>query len=72
MYKIDKSVPIPETVATKRKYPFGEMNVGDSIFFSGINTQGSPVKAAKLYFKRKGQKCLVKREGDGMRVWRTE
>jgi hypothetical protein len=71
VYKIESGIPIPKN-QSKSKYPFSQMNVGDSIFFSGADSQSSPVKSAKSYFKRKGQKCLIKREGDGMRVWRTE
>ena len=31
--KIDKGIPLPSDIRNELKYPFNEMDIGDSIFF---------------------------------------
>ena len=67
--KIDKNVPIAEVF---RKYPFMEMDVGDSIFFDNEpnGTQSAPASAAKIHAARVGRKVACRTEGRGVRIHR--
>lgn len=72
-YKITKDVPIPTTAHSGRqatKYPFPDMEIGDS-FFANIPSQKLS-SAAINYGKRYGMRFTVRKEGDGSRVWRIE
>ena len=68
--KIDKNVPIAEL--PKKKYPFMEMDVGDSIFFDNEpnGTQSAPASAAKVHAARVGRKVACRTEGRGVRIHR--
>ena len=43
MYEIERNIPIPEPRGSKAKYPFREMEVGDSIFII------APVSYSEVY-----------------------
>jgi hypothetical protein len=72
-YKIDKGVPIPPRKSANAKYPFREMEVGDSFHVAG-NSQ--------LLLKRMRSACswaqskypetkyTVRTTDTGVRVWR--
>ena len=67
--KIDKGVPVPgESRGANGKYPFGDMEVGDS-FFVDIKQQ-SFCSAAAGYAKRHNKKFTTRSENGGTRVWR--
>lgn len=74
--KIEKNVRMPTNI--NRKYPFGDMSVGDSfeVPVSGTNQQKkrdavSARTAAILYGKRHGLKFTVRKMPDGtVRCWR--
>lgn len=69
--KIERGVPIPTGPGGKAKHvwkqTFAKMSVGDS-FTVPYCTTGRFYTAAKAL----GMKCLTRREGDNVRVWRTE
>lgn len=76
MYKIEKSIPKP----TKRqpKYPFADMEVGDSFFVgeTGAAIQ-SRLSSSAAYRGKKGQGVFTVQKDvtdgiDGYRIWRTE
>lgn len=75
--KIEKDVQIP-IVHSKYKYPWDEMEVGDSVFFEAddgesIFTLKRRVGPAATYFGQqtgKQFKTLLMREDNGVRVWR--
>ena len=65
--KIEKGIPIP---VKRKKYPFAEMEVGDSFF---IEKKQSTVSVACSWFVREvkpewGFTC--RKENNGVRVWR--
>lgn len=68
--KIEKGVPIPEK--KKPKYPFDEMETGDSF--------GVPVHMGyrvRIYLQRhkertSGKEFITRTVGDEVRVWRTK
>lgn len=78
-YQIDKAVPIPSTgfrTAPRRsKYPFHEMEVGDS--FEHFVEEGAGRKAAlqlsSVYSKIKGKKFSTRTTSPtSARCWRVE
>jgi hypothetical protein len=71
--KIDVGVPIPAS-RTSRKYPFDEMNVGDSFFLEiGSSVQTLAGSANRTHAPKKFAQRRVTEAGvDGFRIWRTE
>lgn len=66
MFEIEKGVPIP--ASRSFKYPFKNMEVGDSFF-----CQHQGVRSSAMHFGRRHKtkyKSIV--EGNGYRVWRIE
>lgn len=75
MYKIEKDVPKPK--GSKTKYPFREMEVGDSVFIPDAPkaSNGQFVTMtyiAKSQHKPNHAKFTQRTEGSGLRVWRVE
>jgi len=66
--KIDKNIPIPN----RSKYPFAEMEVGDSIFIDKTTTQSSVCQMAYTYGKKNNKKFTSRTEGNGVRIWRIK
>lgn len=78
MFKIDKGVPLPPNSGNKgkgsRKYPFDDMQVGDSIFFeTEYPNQRRELLWSVLtsYQKRNGMKYATRIVDGGVRVWRV-
>ena len=77
--KVEKNVPFPE-VHTKFKFPWAEMEVGDSVLIKTgkketVDMLKRKVKgSARYYGVKSGKKfrSLINREEDGVRVWRVE
>lgn len=75
---IDKNIPIPQRCAAKIKYPFADMDVGDS-FFVARPDEESPSRfrnrmQAVITFgkKRTGYFFTSRIEEAGIRIWRIE
>ena len=68
-FKIEKAVPVPPKKGGGRapKYPYRDLEVGDSFFVPGIKTTGASDAG-----KRLGLKFTQRRVDGGMRVWRVE
>ncbi len=72
MIKIEKNIKVPCGSHTLIKYPFGEMDVGDSILI-GSDTEKHTARSAVFSYARMNRKKFVTRSVDGgLRVWRTE
>lgn len=71
MFEIEKDVPAPvrERAGRPTKYPFAQMQPGDSIFMPGAKTAPMSV-IAKHKAQNPGQKFATQKEEGGMRVWR--
>lgn len=74
LYPIDKDVPVP---ADRKRYPFSEMQPGESVFIPDARTNGAECAAAhNLAAKRrkKGVSCrfAARNVEGGMMVWRIE
>lgn len=76
--KIEKNIPIAPKRApgrpSKSKYPFNEMEIGDSFFVSGItlSTINCTVRKFRMRNARNdGLKFTVRAVDGGFRVWRV-
>jgi hypothetical protein len=73
--KIEKNVPVPESRARKgnSKYPFPDMEEGDSFFIIGYSREKmqSISSCGRTWFqKNKPDFTIISRkEGDGIRFW---
>jgi len=63
-YEIEKDVPIP---ATTKKYPWNDMEVGDSFFIP----DGQPCASAS-HRKRYGEDHTTRKVEGGIRIWRVK
>lgn len=74
MLNVDINYPIPENLGSgkgaPRKYPFGDMTVGHSVFVEGEGSQGKAATAARGY-RKYGMKFAARIEGSGVRIWRV-
>lgn len=67
-YKIEKNIPIP---ASRSKYPFNKMEIGESVFFEYVF--GLKARSAADSYGRAHKKRFVSRKVEsGLRVWRVE
>ena len=79
-YKFEKNIPIPSgCLGSTKKYPFDEMEVGDSILWKRdpqhvSASQCKAATAARGTGWRMGRKYVTKDAGDGVhvRIWRVE
>ncbi len=71
MVKIDKSVPIPQGRSSHSKYPWRELQVGDSFFVK--DKEASDLSGYFAPLRRKYGLRFVSRTVDGgVRIWRVE
>jgi len=71
-FKIDRDVPMPERVS---KYPFGDMEVGDSFFAPGKTTR--QLQNAASHHRKNGMAFRSLSDTDengteGARIWRIK
>lgn len=72
MFNIEKDIPLPEPRGARTKYPFEEMEIGDSFLFD--KKQVNLIHFAKSqYGRRNNKKFSVRRiNNDEYRCWRIE
>ena len=80
--KIEDGVPLPTAQqlrqVRKSKYPFGRMQVGQSVFVPGGEVGDKAYKAAKATGERRTNpdgsnwRFVSARENDGLRIWRQK
>lgn len=69
--KIETNVPMPDKKQGRPvKYPFGDMQVGDSIEFKEETIRAT--RAAYMHGKRHGKKLKCIMTDGVLRIWRTE
>jgi hypothetical protein len=68
MMIIENSIPLPESTR-QRKYPFVDMEPGDSAYFEE-KLGGKAYKAAKAVGDRYNREYIARKENGGIRVWR--
>lgn len=69
MPEIEKNVPVP-AAKKARKYPFDQLEIGDSLFFHGEKYHSRPRDAARIYGRRTGKKFMARCVEGGIRIWR--
>ena len=68
--KIDKNIPIPDRKTYKGKYPFRNMEIGDSCFLPGLKSSNIGGSLGILKPKKSAVRSVVKDGVSGSRVWR--
>lgn len=72
-FKIDTGIPLPPRATAPDRYPFPEMDVGDSFFVPEEVLKRASVQAASLRAgKRYGCKFSTRAVEGGCRVWRIQ
>jgi hypothetical protein len=69
--KIDTDIPVPASTRS-RKYPFLDMQVGNSVVFEGQKVNGKAYRAAMSTGTRHGMRFVSRPEGEALRIWRSE
>lgn len=73
-FKIEKGIPVASDGHRRTKYPFAEMDVGDSFFIDNVQlrdrTYESVLGAARGYGHRHNKKFKQRIENNGVRIWR--
>lgn len=73
--KVDKKVPVGKIKSgRKAKYPFGTMEVGDSVLFDGekLSSSCKPYSAARSHGEYTGKRFIGRTVDGGVRIWRVE
>lgn len=70
-FAIEKNIPLPDAKnGPSRTRPLRTMEVGDSFFVPGIKKRA---QVGVQYIERTtSMRFTTRKEGDGLRVWRTE
>lgn len=69
---IEKNVPVPTARSARAKYPFKEMDVGDSVLIPDESKAKAAVNAAFMVGTRDGKKFTSRSTPEGVRIWRVE
>lgn len=68
-FEIDRNVPPPtDGRGAKAKYPFRDMEVGDSFYVPGCDA--NKLRAASRYHKSNGRQYTARDTAGGARIWR--
>jgi hypothetical protein len=67
--KIETDVPVPMSTRS-RKYPFLDMQVGESIWFDE-QVNGRAYRSALSTGTRHNLKFVARKEDSGIRIWRS-
>jgi hypothetical protein len=70
MLYVESSVPLPDD-RQRLKYPFDDMDVGDSFLLTDPSMVKNARSAAWMYSRRHGMKFSCRKVEGGWRVWRT-
>jgi len=68
--KIETDIPVPVSTRS-RKYPFLDMQVGESIWFDE-QVNGRAYRSALSTGTRHNLKFIARKEDSGIRIWRSE
>ncbi len=69
-YRVDKGMPISPCGGRPPRYPYREMEVGDSFLIPNSDLVPSATQSAHTHARRVGIKVTVRTVADGVRVWR--
>lgn len=69
--KLEKNIPLPGGVDPRERYPFPDMDVGDSYLVVDATMIKNLRSAAYMYSRRHpGTRFTCRRYGEGWRLWR--
>jgi hypothetical protein len=68
--KIETDIPVPASTRS-RKYPFLDMQVGESIWFDE-KVNGKAYRSSLSTGTRHNLKFVTRKEDGGIRIWRAE
>ncbi len=75
-FVVDKDIPIPERMGSdrRRKYPWPDMEVGDSVFIesSELRERKAISGSAYGYARDSKKKFTIRAVDGGFRVWRWQ
>lgn len=69
-FMIEKNVPLDQSCGNQAKYPWRQMEIGDSFFVPNVKTNLITNCAAAIK-KRAGLQFTCRTVEGGVRVWRT-
>lgn len=74
MFKIDSDVPAPSSLPGRRRYPFGEMKVGDSFLIADGLDYNRIANSAHSFARAnsRGWKFSIRKTPEGHRCWRIK
>jgi hypothetical protein len=77
VFKVESGIPLPpppRSGGANCKYPWMEMNVGDSFFVATDGSQRAKQRVAMAASQRRkhGQRFAMRSVEGGVRVWRVE
>lgn len=73
MIKIDKDIPTPPLFADHSKWPFRQMEVGDSFFVpTGSDAHSAASAMSNANYKYKPKKWTKRTLNGGIRIWRIQ
>ena len=70
--QIEKDVAPPAPSGPRAKYPYGRMEVGDSVYIKGATIPGREYAAAMQNGERNGKQFTGRKVEGGIRIWRIE
>jgi len=70
MIQLDKHVPIPEGMHAGSKFPWTQMDVGDSFLAPGVKNANSMNSGIAHAQRKTGFTFRSRNTPDGVRVWR--
>lgn len=73
MFNIEKNIQLPNNTGkpgARPKYPFAQMEVGDSFFAPGMKANALS-NASQWHASKTGKKFTCTKEADGARCWRV-
>ncbi|WP_074298642.1 hypothetical protein [Paraburkholderia phenazinium] len=72
-FAIEKGIPVPPRASGVTWHPFGQMEVGDSVFIPVKPGRDVPRirHAAASYGRDHGRKFTTREQSGGVRVWRV-
>jgi len=68
--KIEKGIPITNSCGRRPKYPWAQLQVGDSFLASGASNPMNVTNSRMLAERKYGFKFAARSTPDGVRVWR--
>lgn len=72
-YKIDKGIPMAKPRSVRqRKYPIGEMKVGDSFLVPERDVFANVAQSVRNVGAEHGFKIASRKTSDGVRFWRIK